>query len=189
MDRKPYEFGVKVSVAVTHKQGLMVCARSFTGNPYDGHTLAEQLGQVRILTKDIGGSPNQAMVALGLRGVDVANLGIVIIYRGGFRSLIYAQRRWRWLRRRQAVEPVIGHLKHDNGMDRCWLQGATGYALHAVRCTAGYIRWLLSAIVRVGLKGLWLHLIAVIALALRGAILRPAVSDACALRQRTSSSD
>jgi transposase, IS5 family len=35
--RKPYEFGVKVSVAVTHKQGLVVGARSFPGNPYDGH--------------------------------------------------------------------------------------------------------------------------------------------------------
>ncbi len=50
--RKPYEFGVKVSVAVTHKQGLMVGARSFTGNPYDGHTLAEQLEQTTILTED-----------------------------------------------------------------------------------------------------------------------------------------
>ena len=31
--RNPYEFGVKVSLAVTHKQGLMVGARSFPGNP------------------------------------------------------------------------------------------------------------------------------------------------------------
>jgi IS5 family transposase len=36
------------------------------------------------------------------------------------------------------VEPAIGHLKHDNAMDRCWLQGATGDALHAVLCAAGY---------------------------------------------------
>jgi len=43
--RNPYEFGVKVSLAVTHKQGLMVGARSFTGNPFDGHTLAAQLEQ------------------------------------------------------------------------------------------------------------------------------------------------
>ena len=63
--RKPYEFGVKVSVAVTHKQGLVVRARSFTGNPYDGHTLAEQLEQVKILTEDTGSSPKQAMVDLG----------------------------------------------------------------------------------------------------------------------------
>ena len=47
--RKPYEFGVKVSVAITHKQGLMVGARSFPGNPWDGHTLAEQIEQSTIL--------------------------------------------------------------------------------------------------------------------------------------------
>lgn len=37
--RQPYEFGVKVSVAVTHRHGLMVGARSLPGNPYDGHSL------------------------------------------------------------------------------------------------------------------------------------------------------
>lgn len=58
--RQPYEFGVKVSVAITHKQGLMVGARSFAGNPYDGHTLAEQLEQVTILTEDTGPSPKRS---------------------------------------------------------------------------------------------------------------------------------
>ena len=47
--RKPYEFGVKVSLAVTHKSGLMVGGRSFPGNPYGGHTLAEQLEQTNTL--------------------------------------------------------------------------------------------------------------------------------------------
>jgi IS5 family transposase len=32
-------------------------------------------------------------------------------------------------------------------MDRCWLQGALGDALHAISCAAGYnLRWLLRAI-------------------------------------------
>ena len=160
--RKPYEFGVKVSVAVTHKQGLVVGARSFTGNPYDGHTLAEQLEQVKILTEDTGGSPKQVVVDLGFRGVDAANPGVEIIHRGRFKSLTDQQRRW--LKRRQAVEPAIGHLKHDNGMDRCWLQGQTGDALHAVLCAAGYnIRWLLRAITRLGLRGLLLRLFTLLA--------------------------
>ena len=152
--RKPYEFGVKVGVAVTHKQGLMVGARSFTGNPYDGHTLAEQLEQVTILTEDTGARPRQVTADLGFRGVDADNPGVQIIHRGKLKSLTGQQRRW--LKRRQAVEPAIGHLKSDNGMDRCWLRGATGDALHAVLCAAGYnIRWLLRAIVRLGLKGLF----------------------------------
>jgi len=36
---KPYEFGVKVSVAVTHKEGFVVGIQAFPDNPYDGHTL------------------------------------------------------------------------------------------------------------------------------------------------------
>ena len=43
--RKPYELGVKASIAVTHKSGLMVGARTFPGNPYDGHILSAQLEQ------------------------------------------------------------------------------------------------------------------------------------------------
>lgn len=159
--KKPYEFGVKVSVAVTHKQGLMVGARSFTGNPYDGHTLAEQLEQVTILTEDTGSSAKQVVVDLGFRGVDGDNHGVEIIHRGKFKSLTDQQRRW--LKRRQAVEPAIGHLKHDNAMDRCWLQGVTGDALHAVLCAAGYnIRWLLRTIVRLGLKGFFAPLFALL---------------------------
>jgi IS5 family transposase len=160
--RKPYEFGVKVSVAVTHKQGLIVGARSFTGNPYDAHTLAEQLEQVGILSEDVAAQPKQVIVDLGYRGVDADNPGIEIIHRGKIKSLSKQQRRW--LKRRQAVEPAIGHLKHDNAMERCWLKGQTGDALHAVLCAAGYnIRWLLRAIVRLGLKGFFAPLLGLLA--------------------------
>ncbi|WP_434032129.1 IS5-like element ISXoo5 family transposase [Xanthomonas oryzae pv. oryzae] len=177
--RKPYEFGVKVSVAITHKQGLMVGARSFTGTPYDGHTLHEQLEQARILSEDTAGAPKQVVVDLGFRGVDAANPGVEIIHRGTFKRLTDEQRRW--LKRRQAVEPAIGHLKHDNGMDRCWLQGANGDALHAVLCAAGdNIRRLLRAMVRLGLKGLFAPMVArlimlatVLAMSLRARNTRP----------------
>jgi transposase len=46
---KQYEFGNKVSVAVSSRGGWFVGAKSFTGNPYDGHTLAEQMKQVENL--------------------------------------------------------------------------------------------------------------------------------------------
>jgi hypothetical protein len=68
--RKPYEFGVKVSLAITHQHGLMVGARSFAGDPYDGHTLAEQLEQTNTLLQDIGTKPSVAIFDLGFRGVD-----------------------------------------------------------------------------------------------------------------------
>ena len=158
--RQPYEFGVKVSVAVSAKQGLMVGARSLPGNPYDGHTLAEQLEQTTVLLQDLGVKPHTAIVDLGYRGADADIGGVTLIHRGKSRSLTRSQRRW--LKRRQAVEPAIGHAKHDHGMKRCWLKGAEGDALHAVLCAAGFnIRWLLRAIARRGiapafLRSLWL---------------------------------
>ena len=61
-------------------------------------------------------------------------------------------------------------------MDRCWLQGAVGDALHALCCAAGYnIRWLLRAITRLGLQGLFCALSAVVlwVVGLLGALLTP----------------
>src|SRR5471032_3244292 len=68
--RQPYEFGVKVSLAITEKQGLIIGARAFPGNPYDGHTLAEQLEQSSILLQDVPGAaqPKTVLVDLGFRG-------------------------------------------------------------------------------------------------------------------------
>ena len=143
--RKPYEFGVKVSLVVTHLRGLMVGARSFPGDPFDGHTLSAQLEQTTNLLQDLGRSPKQAIVDLGYRGVDADNRGVEIIHRGRYKSLTKQQRKW--LKRRQAIEPLIGHTKSDHGMQRCWLKGALGDALHALSCAAGYnIRWLMRAI-------------------------------------------
>jgi IS5 family transposase len=152
--RKPYEFGVKASIAVTHRHGLMVGARTFPGNPYDGHTLREQLEQTGALLEEVGVRPHTAVVDLGFRGVDDDVAPVRVLHRGKNKSLTEQQRRW--LKRRQAIEPAIGHAKLDHRMDRCWLAGATGDALHAVLCAAGYnIRWLLRAIARKGLKGLF----------------------------------
>ena len=170
--RNPYEFGVKVSLVVTHKQGLMVGARSFPGNPYDGHVLSAQLEQTANLMQDLGRSPKQVIVDLGYRGVDADNPGVQIIHRGKYKSLSDHEKRL--LKRRQAIEPLIGHTKADHRMDRCWLQGALGDALHALSCAAGYnIRWLLRAIARLGLGGLFCALSAVViyAVGLLGALL------------------
>ncbi len=53
------------------------------------------------------------------------------------------------LKRRQAVEPVIGHLKADRRMARCWLKGFLGDAINTVMAAAGFnLRWLTRAMVR-----------------------------------------
>jgi transposase, IS5 family len=171
--RQPYEFGVKVSLAVTHQHGLMVGARSFPGNPYDGHTLAAQIEQTNNLLQDIGVKPTTAIVDLGYRGVDKDLAPVEVIHRGKFKSLTPKQKTW--LKRRQAIEPLIGHTKADHRMDRCWLKGADGDALHAVLCAAGFnIRWLLRAIAKMGLAVL---LLALTAIALYAAHLNPRLTE------------
>jgi hypothetical protein len=90
--------------------------------------------------------------------VDADNPGKEIIHRGKFKSLSKQQKGW--LKRRTAVEPAIGHLKSDHRMDRCWLQGALGDALHSISCAAGYnVRWLMRAIVRLGISPAFLRLL------------------------------
>lgn len=148
--RNPYEFGVKVGLAMTLKGNLIVGARSFPGNPYDGHTMHEQIEQSAILMQYLGVKPEVVYADLGYRGVDKDNPAIEIKHRGKDKRLTDEERRL--LKRRQAIEPIIGHLKADHGMDRCHLKGSQGDAIHAVLCAAGYnIRWLLRMIAKKGL--------------------------------------
>lgn len=156
--RKPYEFGVKSAVVVSHQHGLMLGARTFPGNPYDGHILSAVLEQATNITQDLNVTITHVVADLGFRGVDDDNPGKQIIHRGKFKSL--SPQHKGWLRRRQAIEPAIGHLKSDHRLDRCWLQGALGDALHAISCAAGYnLRWLLRAIARKGIAPAFLCLL------------------------------
>jgi IS5 family transposase len=155
--RTPYEFGVKVGLAMTLKGNLIVGARSFACNPYDGHTLNEQIEQSTILMQSLGIKPETVYADLGYRGVDKDNPDVEIKHRGKDKRLTNEERRL--LKRRQAIEPIIGHLKADHRMDRCHLKGSEGDAMHSVLCAAGYnIRWLLRMIAKKG-RGLLLCLL------------------------------
>jgi IS5 family transposase len=168
--RKPYEFGVKAAVLISHQTGLMVGARSFPGNPYDGHILSAILEQAANLLQDLPVKIKVVVADLGFRGVDADNPDKDIVHRGKFKSLNPQQKTW--LRRRQAVEPAIGHMKSDHRMDQCWLRGALGDALHTISCAAGYnLRWLLRAIAKLGIGPAFLCLLQMAllpAMALRG---------------------
>jgi transposase, IS5 family len=132
---------------------------AFQATHTTGTLLSAQLEQSTNLLQDLGVAPKQVIVDLGFRGdvVEASCPGIEIIHRGKYKTLTKEQKRW--LKRRQAVEPAIGHLKSDHGMDRCWLTGELGDALHAISCALGYnIRWLLRAIARLGLKVIFLRL-------------------------------
>jgi IS5 family transposase len=126
-----YEFGTKVSVATTLDGGFIVGLRSLPGNPYDGHTLAEALEQVEILTDR---RPRLAVVDRGYRGHGVETTRVLIsgTRRGLAPGLAAA------LRRRSAIEPEIGHMKTDGRLARCGLKGTLGDTLFAVLCGCGH---------------------------------------------------
>jgi transposase, IS5 family len=140
--RTPYEFGVKTSVAVTAREGLVVGMRSMPGNPYDGHTVDSQIEQIAILT---GTTPKMALADRGYRGVQAD---------AGTRLLVSHTRRLpkhlkKLLKRRHVVEPMIGHMKTDGLLDWNWLKGALGDAMHAVLCGAGHNLRMILAHLRV----------------------------------------
>ena len=116
--RVRYEFGTKVSVAATLDEGFVVGMRALPGNPYDGHTLAEALEQVAILTDH---PPKRAVVDRGYRGHGVETTRVLIsgTRRGMTPTLAKA------LRRRSAIEPEIGHMKTDGRSVALPLKGTT----------------------------------------------------------------
>ena len=138
--RQPYEFGVKVTVATTHKEGLVVGMRSLPGNPYDGHTLTEAIEQITLLTSQ---KPKAVFVDKGYRGVSVEG---VTIWRSGQKRGV-TQSIGKAIRRRSAIEPAIGHMKNEGKLRRNWLKGSIGDTLNAVLCGAGHnLRMILRAI-------------------------------------------
>ena len=101
------------------------------GNPYDGHTLHEALEQVEILTDR---RPQMVFVDRGYRGHGVETVKVFIsgARRGVTRTIA------KLLRRRSAIEPMIGHMKTDGRLTRCPLKGTEGDALFAVLCGCGH---------------------------------------------------
>lgn len=130
---KPYEFGVKVGVVSTSKESFVVGMQALPGNPYDGHTLKASLAQTQRLT---GMMPREAYVDRGYRGHDIALDGLKVWIAGAKRGVTVAIKKK--LKRRNAVEPVIGHMKADGRLGRSFLKGAQGDAMNALLCGAGH---------------------------------------------------
>ena len=143
--RTPYEFGCKVSVAtpVTSPKGgqFVLHVKALHGNPFDGHTLGPMVAAMETLT---GVEAQRIHVDKGYRGHNHPNKFKVWIS-GQVRRTTAALRRE--MKRRAAVEPVIGHIKAEHRMDRNHLKGRHGDSTNAVLAAAGYnfsllLRWL-----------------------------------------------
>lgn len=132
---KRYEFGNKVGFAGTSREGFILSAVSFHGNPYDGHTLQETLTQAE---KNIGslGRLGEVYVDLGYRGHDYEGEATIHIVGRSRKRLTRSQRMW--YNRRSVIEADIGHMKGEHRLDRNYLKGKEGDALNVVFSACGY---------------------------------------------------
>jgi len=131
---KRYEFGVKVGMATTSKGNWVVGIQAFPGNPYDGHTLEKTLEQVERLT---GKKSKEVYVDKGYRGHGYE--GETQVHIVGTRKMKNMTRTFRkWLKRRNAIEPIFGHLKSDNRMSRNALKGSKGDQINALLSGCGF---------------------------------------------------
>ena len=101
---KKYEFGVKVNAASTSADNFVDGMQSLPGRPNDGHTLKQAIEQVVALT---GVLPKEAYVERGYKGHKLESVPVWIA--GTERNVTAAINNM--LKRRNAVEPVIGHMK------------------------------------------------------------------------------
>lgn len=134
-EHKKYEFGSKVSLAITKQNGIIVGALNFKKNKYDGHTLPEVLRQVK---RVVGKKPEAATADRGYRGVSkVGTTTIHIPNRGKLKMSKYEKEKARRrFRRRAAIEPKIGHLKSDNRLGRNYLHGVFGDQVNVMLAAA-----------------------------------------------------
>jgi IS5 family transposase len=128
---KKYEFGVKVSVATTNRDNFVVGMLAMAGNPYDGHTLTRAIEQVQRIT---GRAILRCFVDRGYRGHEVRESSVLI---SGRRRGLTPQMK-KELLRRNALEPVIGHMKTDGKLGRNYLLGKLGDKINALLCGAGH---------------------------------------------------
>jgi IS5 family transposase len=129
---KPYEFGCKVAIVTTSKNNWVVGVQAVHENPYDGATLSPALKQVERTTEV---RPEAAFVDRGFKGAahHPADVAVYVSGRKRLRRTLKAL-----LRRRSAIEPVIGHLKGEHKMERNHLLGQEGDRINALLTGCGF---------------------------------------------------
>jgi IS5 family transposase len=160
----PYEFGVKVSIATTLNRSkggqFALHAKALPGNPHDGHTLATIIPDMEIT---IGNRLERILADAGYRGHNAPLSHKFKVFTSGQKRRMTPAIK-REMKRRAAVEPVIGHIKNEHRMDRNYLAGTQGDAINAILAAAGYnFRLLLN----------WLRLLLRAFLAILFGALRP----------------
>ncbi len=132
---KKYEFGSKVSVVASSKGNFVLGVMALHGNPYDGHTLSAAIDQA---TRMIPTNTNikEAFVDLGYRGHKCSGIEVHVVGKGSKQGIKPSLKRF--MRRRAAIEPIIGHMKNDGRDHRNHLLGKDGDRMHALMMGFGF---------------------------------------------------
>jgi IS5 family transposase len=129
---KKYEFGSKVSLSITHKGiGVVTGCEALSGAPYDGHTLKQALNLSEQIT---GVKVKRAFVDKGYKGHGVDDTEVFIS--GQKKNVTPAIKKQ--LKRRQAIEPHIGHMKHSCKLGLSRLKGHLGDQINALLAASAY---------------------------------------------------
>jgi len=134
---KKYEFGSKVSFGVTKKSGIIVAAKNFDKNLYDGDTLEDTIKQMeRVLNY----KPELGICDKGFRGRKVVEGVKILTPENQGKRISEAERKKNRKRnfRRSAIEPIIGHVKNDFRMARNFLKHTLGDAINAIMAAAAF---------------------------------------------------
>ncbi len=107
---KKYEFGCKASYVTSSQGNFVLGAMAKHGNPFDGHTLPSAIEQVeRFLPNSL--SVKEVFVDRGYRGAKVKD-GITVHIVGAKRKKKMKRSLRKWMKRRAAIEPIIGRMKN-----------------------------------------------------------------------------
>ena len=144
-DHKAYEYGAKASVVSTAKRGIIVAAVSHERNVHDSHTLPVVIGKAM----EVRDKPITAAVCdRGYRGVKAVGETQIILPSTPLKrdSRYQRDKKRKRCRRRAAIEPLIGHLKSDYRLGRCYLKGHLGDQINLLMaaCAWNLRKWVLA---------------------------------------------
>ncbi|HEY9502437.1 MAG TPA: IS5 family transposase [Pyrinomonadaceae bacterium] len=129
---KKYEFDCKVAFVTTSKSNWIVGVQAHHGNPYDGATLKDSINQTERLS---GVRPKEAFVDRGYRGKEHHPEDVKVHITGQHKARGALKKRFK---RRNAIEPVIGHEKQNHGLGRNHLKGQEGDRINALLSECGF---------------------------------------------------
>ncbi len=132
---KAYEFGSKVSIAITKTSGIIVGALSFKGNPHDSQTISPTLDQHEKLT---GIRAKVAIVDRGYPARIINGTQVIKPTNGKGKTVYEKQKARNRFRRRAAIEPTISHMKHQYRMLKNYLRGSFGDRINVMMAAAAF---------------------------------------------------